>query len=323
MCSWKSATSGGNGVENGSVNTVSPGSCVWQNPQFQLASVVVVTLFNAIISTPIKTCMQVLAEKVLLAPTVDEFKTVTEEMKKRMDIFEHNRSSSVPLDMNGVKEESENLKPFQVSSKINTPFHRQRRAAALVVRATSRSELPPEPSTADVAAYLAGDAGKDDPNDSKGEAKKVVQQLCDYAAGLGEEERIRLQSRWPSLENSNDDPKRGLVESELANVIEESTKSIERMKSLSMASRGEMLLQLFVLDLIGRKSRQGKIFSNQLDGKNVMLVTWGAKGITVAAIILMNLYFALTCMLYGREHGKPSRVCVCVCVCVLRQGVVG
>ena len=78
------------------------------------------------------------------------------------------------------------------------------------------------------------------------------------------------------------------------------------MKSLSKGSRGEMLLQLFVLDLIGRKSRQGKIFSNQIEGKSTFVVTWGAKSLLVAGIILMNLYFVLTCMLYGRAHGKSS-----------------
>ena len=286
---------------------VTNGTCLWHKPEINLISLVVVSLFNALISIPIETTMDFITQSVLLAPTLNEVKTDMEETRRQLEIFERNRTASAPLDLDGIRED-EDPHAFHVSSITGDQFHRHRRAAALVLHtstlASSQQEQIPSSGAATESA-TAADAAESPTNDaSKAEREKILRSLSRHAAGLGEEERAQLQSRWPSLENCNTDPKWGLVESELANVIEESTKSIERMKSLSEASRGEMLLQLFVLDLIGRKSRQGKIFSNQIEGKSAIVVTWGVKSLVVAGIILMNLYFVLTCMLYGRAHGK-------------------
>ena len=97
------------------------------------------------------------------------------------------------------------------------------------------------------------------------------------------------------------------LEEELQEVIKASEEWKKSLKDTPPATRGIRLLQLFVQDLIGRKSRQAKVFGNQLEEQHLeekRVMSLGAKALAMTAIILMNLYFIFSCMLYGRRNGN-------------------
>ena len=67
---------------------------------------------------------------------------------------------------------------------------------------------------------------------------------------------------------------------------------------------GVKILQLFVLDLIGRSSRRAKIFELQSTAfKKKTVVTVGVKCVAISLLVLLNIYFIFSCMLYGRDKG--------------------
>ena len=112
-------------------------------------------------------------------------------------------------------------------------------------------------------------------------------------------------SHWPIYS----DIAMAAVEEELKTVVKVSLEWKETLKCAPSASAGIRLLQLFVQDLIGRKSRQALVFVNHLEEQQLeekMVMSLGAKALAFAAIIIMNLYFIFSCMLYGRNNGWYS-----------------
>ena len=68
---------------------------------------------------------------------------------------------------------------------------------------------------------------------------------------------------------------------------------------------GVHLLDLFVVDLIGRGSRKAKVFMNQSNSFRVhRVVTMGLKGLVLSIVVITNLYFIFSCMLYAKDKGK-------------------
>ena len=83
---------------------------------------------------------------------------------------------------------------------------------------------------------------------------------------------------------------------------------------------GVHLLDLFVVDLIGRGSAKAKVFMNQSDSfRESRVVTLGLKGLLSSTVISINIFFIFSCMLYAKDKGK-----CCLCCCSLycwRSGI--
>jgi hypothetical protein len=68
---------------------------------------------------------------------------------------------------------------------------------------------------------------------------------------------------------------------------------------------GVRILELFVLDLMGRHSNQARLFANQRSAVQIKFATsmW-VKGLALAVLLGLDVYFVLMCVLYGDLKGK-------------------
>ena len=115
--------------------------------------------------------------------------------------------------------------------------------------------------------------------------------------------RKDFRAKWP-IDNKQ---AMAALNEEFKEVTKASEQWEKNLKQTPPATQGIRLLQLFVQDLIGRKSRQARVFVNHLEKQQLeekMVMSLGAKALAMTAIILVNLYFIFSCMLYGRTNGN-------------------
>ena len=58
---------------------------------------------------------------------------------------------------------------------------------------------------------------------------------------------------------------------------------------------------------MGRQSRQARVFVNHLEEQQLedkLVMSLGVKALAFSMIVLLNLFFIFTCMLYGRSNGR-------------------
>ena len=130
----------------------------------------------------------------------------------------------------------------------------------------------------------------------------LMTDLSSHSKWLVGRERKEFKAKWP-VDNKQ---AMAALNEEFQQVTKASEEWKTTLKQTPTATQGIRLLQLFVQDLIGRKSRQAKVFVNhlvkqQLEEKTVMSL--GAKALAFALMLLLNGYFIFSCMLYGREKG--------------------
>jgi hypothetical protein len=96
-----------------------------------------------------------------------------------------------------------------------------------------------------------------------------------------------------------------LLAEEIDLVRSEAQKSITRLRKLPDTMIGVQILEMFVLDLMGRHSSQAKLFANQRTAISTKIVTsvW-LKGFAVAFLVVLNAYFIIMCVSYGQLKGR-------------------
>ena len=78
----------------------------------------------------------------------------------------------------------------------------------------------------------------------------------------------------------------------------------EELKGKPSVYTGVKVLELFVMDLIGRHSHEADIFSNQVNPfTDTVVVPWGLKCLAMSVLLMVNGYFIFSCMLYGKSQG--------------------
>ena len=130
----------------------------------------------------------------------------------------------------------------------------------------------------------------------------LMTDLSSHLNWLVGRERKDFKAKWP-VDNKQ---AMAALNEEFQQVTKASEEWKKALKQTPPATQGIRLLQLFVQDLIGRKSRQAKVFVNHLEEQQLeekMVMSLGAKALAFAVILLLNGYFIFSCMLYGREKG--------------------
>jgi uncharacterized membrane protein YgcG len=82
-------------------------------------------------------------------------------------------------------------------------------------------------------------------------------------------------------------------------------KSLRNMKSMSRAMCGAELMKLYFMDLMGSSSQQSVILEHSItEGvlQTKRTVTWGMKCLVVAAVVVMDLFFLYSCLLYAANR---------------------
>ena len=273
-------------------------------------------------SAPIYVILSVLIDMILLAPTVEEVKQHEEDVgEMRMVVMQRvNQQLAVNAaefagtnDIANPTETTNTIVPrvraFSVCSTMNEDLQENQRAVLKAAR-TSRLQLGVG-GTGGLGSGGLGLPGTAAGLDKFDNPDELLRDLSEHACTLSGRERDRFLSQWPVLRPHAEAKcvREEALRAELAAVVEESNNWKKKMKKAPTSHKGVYLLELFVKDLIGRTSRKSKIFLNQVATKHVedkYVVTWGAKCLAITALILLNIFFIFTCMLYGRRQGIVS-----------------
>jgi len=140
-------------------------------------------------------------------------------------------------------------------------------------------------------------------------------------------DRQRLLLRPPELEEFDRqwglDPATAAVTLKRAisgSIASTQRRSLHRIEQLGLASdqlRGLELLQLLVIDLLGRDSPAARIFEHKVeeDFRRLQVVTFFSKLLAVLVLVLLNVLFATYSVLYGFRQGLAwQRQYVSACV---------
>jgi hypothetical protein len=95
------------------------------------------------------------------------------------------------------------------------------------------------------------------------------------------------------------------IHGEIDKVLKETISAEQRISRLPNVFRGPELLRIFILDLIGRHSNEGKIIKMKMyesSGKRV--VSFGLKCLTVSVLFVLNLFMIFSILLYGLDKGQ-------------------
>jgi hypothetical protein len=96
-----------------------------------------------------------------------------------------------------------------------------------------------------------------------------------------------------------------LLGKELVTVKEEASVIINRLRALPQTMVGVKILELFVLDLLGRESAVAKLFANQRSAVGIKFVTslW-VKILAILVLVGFDIYFIIMCVAYGDLKGR-------------------
>ena len=267
--------------------------CEWRRPTIHPATVIIYSMLVTAVATPIYLVIAYLIDSVLLAPTAEEVMQqlhyVLPIRKSAIRVANHQQEAQSTMQCSG---QQANMPPrpklFRTFSKVDE--------CVLKRQQTMRHSMQ---QSAFFDSFNAETLKHDNHFDSLHNLKTELGIHSSWLLGRKHQDFL---SHWPIYS----DIAMAAVQEELETVVKVSQEWKETLKRAPPASTGIRLLQLFVQDLIGRKSRQARVFVNHLEEQQLeekMVMSLGAKALAFAAIILMNLYFIFSCMLYGRNNG--------------------
>ncbi len=304
-CEWTSSLDAASGKS---------GICSWKQPDFDPNTLIVISLVVVLVSGPIFVILSTLINFVLLAPTTDVLQREQAHLLSRrlaavatttatsgltqpvasvvtsIDDGEDqgNEQTAKPRAFSSLTVVDSNLKSFRLQAQRSQRF-------VSVVKTSSLSFADNDLHNAKCGLF----------RDSFGVAENLWTDVNLCLGRLNSREKQRFRSQW-GLDLSPEESFhiREAVSRELAEVVEESNHWIQVCRGKPLAFVGIKLLELFVQDLIGRRSRQAKIFAHEVNPfTNSVVITWGVKCMVVSLLILINGYFIYSCMLYGKSKG--------------------
>ena len=273
--------------------------CVWKKQTFQPLTLIILIVAVNVVAAPVYLVIAYLIDSILLAPTsaevTEQLEVVRFRRKSAIHLANHQQQQALATEIQGVDREamSDHPRPrlFKTFSKVEEGIlSRQQTMRRTMSQTAFLENLRTE--TAEQASHF----------DS---FENLCKDLATHSNWLVGRKHKQFIEHWP-IDNV---PAMVKLEEELQDVIKVSEEWKTTLKRTPPATRGIRLLQLFVQDLIGRKSRQALVFVNHLEEQQLeekMVMSLGAKALAFAAIIIMNLYFIFSCMLYGRNNGWYS-----------------
>jgi hypothetical protein len=307
QCVWVPST------EAAASSSGTDGTCIWQAPQFDVYSAVVVSVLVLMVSTPIHFALNMIFKRVMLAPTVAEIESVQANIRTRrssaISMMQDKQQqqlqahSIVPAAANVVpgKRLARHAKVFAAVDEMDSSLR------LLTVRANklnSQQSKRSQQAASSSAAYRSYDQFV-----SQLRLFSSVRQMS-YLKGGRRQFGDEFTNMWGSLlvpDDSNSAETTAVqtaVRSELAAVVRDADALIHELKTRPSEEVGVQILELFVRDCLGQHSREAIIFSQKVHPfHSKMVLTWGIKCITFSCLLILNLYFIFACMLYGRDKG--------------------
>jgi hypothetical protein len=114
-----------------------------------------------------------------------------------------------------------------------------------------------------------------------------------------------LGAVWKNaLDESTLDGDHNPIITELKSVVAEADIWINKLRSIPTDQAGVQILELFVRDCLGQHSMEATIFTQKVQPlRNAYVMTWGIKCVAFSCLLIANLYFIFSCLLYGRNKG--------------------
>ena len=274
--------------------------CVWQRPIIHPVTLVVISTLVTVMATPVYLVIGYLIDSILLAPT-------SEEVMEQLHHVHTRRKSAVHL-ANRQQEEALSATPNQNEEAVGNPPRPK------LFRTFSKIDEVVLERQKTMQQSMRQSAFLDNLNAEVSKHEKRFDSFTNLKTDLGTHsswlvgrKHKEFLAQWP-IDNEQ---AMTALEEELNEVQKASEDWKKTLKQAPPAAQGIRLLQLFVQDLIGRKSRQSQVFGNHLEEQQLeekMVMSLGAKALAMATIVLMNLYFVFSCMLYGRTNGESDSV---------------
>ncbi len=326
-CAWEIAASS---------SDPSKGSCVWVKPSFDPNTLVMISLLVVLVSSPIYIVLSYIFNHVLLAPTVMDVRNKSVEALERRGTMKtmHNfvgffgrisrfsgllmRNKTGMSNTRVEKKVPETIPSVfstttQLDSTLLRHFVRARRAARILLK---------DPNLVKVAENTKGSDSTsvydiipiDSDATSFRDFSKLMEAMMSLDRSLSPAVQEKMRSMWHGsyIEGNEvnrvdvDTTSRDTLQLELDCVVREAGEWIDALKNEPDWHKGVKVLELFVLDLIGRNTKEAKIFVNQMNTvTSRVIITWGMKCMAFSLLLLMNSYFIFSCMLYGLDKGIP------------------
>lgn len=280
--------------------------CVWLRPAFDPTVLIIISLLVVLISCPVYTITNHLLSILNATTPMDlaqqekQAKVLHEKAKLQLRVADKGDNDSTYLD---YLENSKNQahRTFLRSTKINPNLHTK------LVQIQTHEMGFHKLNSKNFKSEFSN-------------PETLLSELSEYAATLDDKDFEDFSLQWGVLcssvragvKSKHSRRKQQRIQMrcidalsiEMQSILEKTRKQIQVLMEFPERHRGLRILQLFVLDLIGRDSRQAKIFENQLENfESELLVTWGVKCLCASALIVLNLFLIFTCMLYGRRQG--------------------
>jgi hypothetical protein len=124
---------------------------------------------------------------------------------------------------------------------------------------------------------------------------------------LADRDRLKLITEFGSLwknvlDESCFDGDHSPAASELRAVVAASDTWVHKLRSLPTDQAGVKILELFVRDCLGQHSMEASIFSQKIQPlKEAYVTSWSIKCVAFSCFVVADLYFIVSCCLYGRE----------------------
>jgi hypothetical protein len=100
--------------------------------------------------------------------------------------------------------------------------------------------------------------------------------------------------------NGNHSP----IATELSAVVVEAESWVSKLRTLPTDTVGVQILELFVRDCLGQHSMEATIFTQKVQpSRDAYVMPWGIKCVAFSCLLIADLYFIFSCLLYGRDKG--------------------
>jgi len=270
--------------------TETQSSCAWQKPAFEPSALIIISLLVVLVSAPVFVLLSILFDKVLCAPSPEEAAEVL------FNLQEHRQTAAGIL---GEKNCSSRHLPLS-KKKMVAPFSLSVRMLDHVRVSFNRAHELVEKFGAVRACETASKTTEQDFLTSLDQPHLTA--IAARLESLSSSRRVGPEQRLN--DNSHVDATFAELMLELRDVEREAHRVIAALRKKSPAHQGVEILQLFIADALGRQSKPAVVFANMSNTFAIDFVTTRSfKGIALAVLVLINLFFIFSCMLYGKAKG--------------------
>jgi len=270
--------------------------CFHQEQDFDLGSLTFIAALQFLLLSPLCAMITFIFDRFIYAPLLSHF---NEQKRKEAELL----SDFIPISPPSLSSSSSpiNKKPVIKTINFDNNFLDMRRRVFEVFQ-TSRS-LP-----------IDSNSNSNSNNSVVKDYSSFISSFNDYRNGLSDQKKILLDQKWSSVfQKDYRVSKKGTVTfRNSSHIIEELDSTglegeliYHHLKHSTTNTIGTELIKLFLLDILGRHSKDAKIFSSIIEKelRSEVAVSRGVKYLFIIIMIILNLYFLYATMLYSKGTG--------------------